>query len=128
MTVVVRVFLAVLLLPAFIVVARSVSSSARAVRVTLLLVAMLISLATLINPRLWTVVATRLGLNSGLELIIYTLGLGLFLHVAYSLGRIRRLDDRVVALTREIALLQGVKESELYDQGRYGSSDEPTNS
>jgi hypothetical protein len=124
MTIAIRIVLASLLLPAFVVVTRSVTSGMRAARVVLLVGAMSASLATLIRPQLWTVAATSLGLNSGLDLIVYSLGFGLFLHIAYSLGKIRRLEDRMAVLTRELAILKYFMESEQRNQGNRGAPDE----
>lgn len=106
---VLRVALTLLLLPAFVLLVRGVSSRSRALRGIALLLAVG-SAGLVINfPGLLDRSAKELGINSGADLTLYLLVLGLLTISGYVVGKFRRLEQRLSQLVHELA----VRDSEL---------------
>lgn len=100
----IRVILVLLFLPAFVGITRSVGSRSRAFRSILLIVFIGLVGASILLPQLWEDAAQLLGVNSGIDLLLYGTVLALLTHVAYSLGKFRLMEKRIATLVQELAL------------------------
>ena len=103
----VRFLLVILFIPAFIVIARSLGSRSRALRTLLLFSFPSLIGFSIIFPRVWQSMADILGIDKGVDLLLYVMVLTLVTYIGYSFGKFRYLETRIAALVQELALLRG---------------------
>ena len=106
----VRLFLVILFIPAFIVIARSIGSRSRAARTLLLLLLPSLFGYSIVFPETWQLMADFLNVDRGSDLLLYVTVLTLITYIGYSFSKFRYLEKRIVVLVREIALMRGVEE------------------
>ena len=104
--IIIRLFLVLLFIPAFIVLARSIGSRSRAIRTLLLF-----SLPSLVGysvlfPKTWQTMADVVGVDAGSDLLLYVTVLTLITYIGYSFGKFRHLENQIAILVQEISLLQ----------------------
>lgn len=109
---VVRFLLVALFIPAFIVTAKSLGSRSRALRSLLLFSFPSLVGFSIIFPRVWQYMATFLGIDRGVDLLLYVTVLTLVTYLGYSFGKFRHLEKRIALLVQELALLKGREGSE----------------
>lgn len=102
--IVVRFFLILLFVPAFIVIARSIGSRSKAVRTILLFSFPSVIGFSILFPRLWQSMADILGVDRGVDLLLYVTVLTLITYIGYSFGKFRYLEKQIATLVRELAL------------------------
>lgn len=106
----VRIVLVLLFFPALISITRSVGQRSKAFRSILLFVFTAFVGLSILNPKLWEDLAEILGVNSGLDLLLYLNVLSLLTYVAYALGKFRYLEKRIATLVKELALVKATKD------------------
>ena len=104
---VVRFVLVMLFIPAFIVIARSLGSRSRALRTLLLFSFPSLVGFSIIFPRIWQSMADFIGIDRGVDLLLYITVLTLVTYIGYSLGKFRYLEKRIATLVKEVALTRG---------------------
>ena len=104
---IVRFLLVILFVPAFIVIARSLGSRSRALRSLLLFSFPSLVGFSIIFPRIWQTMADTLGIDKGVDLLLYVTVLTLVTYIGYSFGKFRYLEKRIATLVQELTLLQG---------------------
>ena len=110
---IVRFVLVMLFIPAFIVIARSLGSRSRALRTLLLFSFPSLVGFSIIFPRIWQSMADLLGIDRGVDLLLYVTVLTLVTYLGYSFGKFRHLEKRMARLVQEIALIRGQDNLEL---------------
>ena len=103
----VRFLLVILFVPAFIVIARSLGSRSRALRSLLLFSFPSLVGFSIIFPRIWQTMADTLGIDKGVDLLLYVTVLTLVTYIGYSFGKFRYLEKRIATLVQELTLLRG---------------------
>jgi hypothetical protein len=93
--------------PAFIVIARSLGSRSRALRSLLLFSFPSLVGFSIIFPRIWQTMADTLGIDKGVDLLLYVTVLTLVTYIGYSFGKFRYLEKRIATLVQELTLLRG---------------------
>ena len=106
----VRLFLVILFIPAFIVIARSIGSRSKAARTLLLFLSPALFGYSIVFPETWQLMADFLNVDRGSDLLLYVTVLTLITYIGYSFSKFRYLEKRIVVLVREIALMRGVEE------------------
>jgi hypothetical protein len=106
----VRLFLVILFIPAFIVIARSIGSRSKAARTLLLFLLPALFGYSIVFPETWQLMADFLNVDRGSDLLLYVTVLTLITYIGYSFSKFRYLEKRIVVLVREIALMRGVEE------------------
>jgi hypothetical protein len=106
---IVRFLLVILFVPAFIVIARSLGSRSRALRSLLLFSFPSLVGFSIIFPRIWQTMADTLGIDKGVDLLLYVTVLTLVTYIGYSFGKFRYLEKRIATLVQELTLLRGSK-------------------
>jgi hypothetical protein len=104
---IVRFLLVILFVPAFIVIARSLGSRSRALRSLLLFSFTSLVGFSIIFPRIWQTMADTLGIDKGVDLLLYVTVLTLVTYIGYSFGKFRYLEKRIATLVQELTLLRG---------------------
>jgi hypothetical protein len=104
---IVRFLLVILFVPAFIVIARSLGSRSRALRSLLLFSFPSLVGFSIIFPRIWQTMADTLGIDKGVDLLLYVTVLTLVTYIGYSFGKFRYLEKRIATLVQELTLLRG---------------------
>ena len=104
---IVRFLLVILVVPAFIVIARSLGSRSRALRSLLLFSFPSLVGFSIIFPRIWQTMADTLGIDKGVDLLLYVTVLTLVTYIGYSFGKFRYLEKRIATLVQELTLLRG---------------------
>ena len=104
---IVRFVLTLLFIPAFIVIARSLGSRSRALRSILLFSFPSLVGFSLIFPGTWQSMADIIGIERGVDLLLYVTVLTLITYIGYSFGKFRYLEKRIATLVKEVALARG---------------------
>lgn len=104
---VVRFVLVMLFIPAFIVIARSLGSRSRALRTLLLFSFPSLVGFSIVFPRIWQSMADFIGIDRGVDLLLYITVLTLVTYIGYSLGKFRYLEKRIATLVKAVALARG---------------------
>ena len=104
---IIRFVLVMLFIPAFIVIARSLGSRSRALRTLLLFSFPSLVGFSIIFPRIWQSMADFIGIDRGVDLLLYITVLTLVTYIGYSLGKFRYLEKRIATLVKEVALTRG---------------------
>jgi hypothetical protein len=102
----IRILLAAAFIPAFIGIVRLSSAKSRALRILMLLVLILMVFFSLIFPTVWDDLADVVGINSGLDLLVYVTILALMSYIVYGISKFRLVEKRLTTVTRELALLK----------------------
>jgi hypothetical protein len=110
---IVRFLLVILFVPAFIVIARSLGSRSRALRSLLLFSFPSLVGFSIIFPRIWQTMADTLGIDKGVDLLLYVTVLTLVTYIGYSFGKFRYLEKRIATLVQELTLLRGSESKNL---------------
>lgn len=103
---IVRFLLVLLFIPAFIVLARSLGSRSRAFRSLLLFTFPSLVGFSIVFPSIWQSMADVLGIDRGIDLLLYVTVLTLVTYIGYSFSKFRYLEKRIATLTQKIALLE----------------------
>lgn len=103
---VVRFFLVLLFIPAFIVLARSLGSRSRALRSLMLFTFPALVGFSIIFPSIWQTMADFIGIDRGIDLLLYVTVLTLVTYIGYSFSKFRYLEKRIAALVQALAQLQ----------------------
>lgn len=103
---IVRLFLVLLFIPAFIVLARSLGSRSRALRSLMLFTFPSLVGFSIVFPSIWQSMADLLGIDRGIDLLLYVTVLTLVTYIGYSFSKFRYMEKRVAVLTQKIALLE----------------------
>jgi len=106
----VRIFLVLLFFPAFIVLSRSIGSRSKAVRTLLLFLFPSLVGYSVLFPETWQSMANFLGIEQGVDLLLYVTVLTLTTYVGYSFTKFRYLEKRIAVLVQELTLLQSKEE------------------
>lgn len=109
---IIRIFLILLFIPAFIVIARSLGSRSRALRTILLFSFPSMIGFSIIFPQVWQSMADLLGVGTGADLLLYVNILTLITYIGYSFGKFRYLEKQIAILVQELSLLKGHESSE----------------
>jgi len=109
--IVIRLVLILLFVPAFIVIARSIGSRSKAVRTILLFSFPSVIGFSILFPQVWQSMADVLGVDRGVDLLLYVTVLTLITYIGYSFGKFRYLEKRIATLVRELALLKKLEDS-----------------
>ena len=109
--IVIRLVLILLFVPAFIVIARSIGSRSKAVRTMLLFSFPSVIGFSILFPQVWQSMADVLGVDRGVDLLLYVTVLTLITYIGYSFGKFRYLEKRIATLVRELALLKKLEDS-----------------
>jgi hypothetical protein len=80
------------------------------VHIVLVLSVLLLAALAVLFPDMTTVVANRLGVGRGADLINYLVEVGLLFIVIHYYTKFVELQEQITVLTREIALLRGRQE------------------
>ena len=104
---IVRFLLVILFVPAFIVISRSLGSRSRALRSLFLFSFPSLVGFSIIFPRIWQTMADTLGIDKGVDLLLYVTVLTLVTYIGYSFGKFRYLEKRIASLVQELTLLRG---------------------
>jgi hypothetical protein len=104
---IIRFVLVILFIPAFIVIARSLGSRSRALRSLLLFSFPSLVGFSIVFPQIWQSMADLLGIDRGVDLLLYVTVLTLVTYIGYSFGKFRYLEKRIAILVKEIALARG---------------------
>ena len=107
---VIRFFLLLLFIPAFVVLARSLGSRSRALRSLMLFTFPSLVGFSIIFPSIWQSAADLIGIDRGVDLLIYVTVLTLITYIGYSFSKFRYLEKRIATLVKEIALIRGDSE------------------
>ena len=108
---IVRFILVMLFIPAFIVIARSLGARSRAIRSLLLFSFPSLIGFSIVFPQIWQSMADFIGIDRGVDLLLYVTVLTLVTYIGYSFGKFRYLEKRVATLVRELALLKKLEDS-----------------
>ncbi len=109
--IIIRLVLILLFVPAFIVIARSIGSRSKAVRTMLLFSFPSVIGFSILFPQVWQSMADVLGVDRGVDLLLYVTVLTLITYIGYSFGKFRYLEKRIATLVRELALLKKLEDS-----------------
>jgi hypothetical protein len=107
---IIRLFLVLLFIPAFIVLARSLGSRSRALRSLMLFTFPSLVGFSIIFPSIWQSMADIIGIDRGVDLLLYVTVLTLITYIGYSFSKFRYLEKRVATLVKEIALIRGTSD------------------
>jgi len=107
---IIRFFLVLLFIPAFVVLARSLGSRSRALRSLMLFTFPSLVGFSVVFPSIWQSMADVLGVDRGIDLLLYVTVLTLVTYIGYSFSKFRYLEKRIAALTQKIALLEATTE------------------
>ena len=108
---IVRFILIMLFIPAFIVIARSLGARSRAIRSLLLFSFPSLIGFSIVFPQIWQSMADFIGIDRGVDLLLYVTVLTLVTYIGYSFGKFRYLEKRIATLVRELALLKKLEDS-----------------
>ena len=108
---VIRLFLVLLFIPAFIVLARSLGSRSRALRSLMLFTFPSLVGFSIIFPSIWQSAADLIGIDRGVDLLLYVTVLTLITYIGYSFSKFRYLEKRIATLVQELALLRAAQEN-----------------
>jgi hypothetical protein len=108
----IRIFLILLFIPAFIVLARSLGSRSRAVRTLLLFTFPSLVGFSILFPGVWQRIADAVGVARGVDLLLYVVVLTLITYIGYSIGKFRHLEQRISVLTKCLALIENESENQ----------------
>lgn len=106
---IVRFFLVLLFVPAFIVLARSLGSRSRALRSLMLFTFPSLVGFSVVFPGIWQSMADLIGVGRGIDLLLYVTVLTLVTYIGYSFSKFRYLEKRIATLVQALALLQDPK-------------------
>jgi hypothetical protein len=109
---IIRLFLVLLFIPAFIVLARSLGSRSRALRSLMLFTFPSLVGFSIIFPKIWQSAADIIGIDRGVDLLLYVTVLTLTTYIGYSFSKFRYLEKRIATLTQELALLRAAHENQ----------------
>ena len=109
---IVRFILIILFIPAFIVLARSLGSRSRAIRSLLLFSFPALVGFSIVFPSTWQSMADLIGIERGVDLLLYVTVLTLVTYIGYSFGKFRYLEKRIATLAQELALLRAADENQ----------------
>jgi len=109
---IVRITLVMLFIPAFVVIARSLGSRSRALRTLLLFSFPSLVGFSIIFPQIWQSMANFIGIERGVDLLLYVTVLTLVTYIGYSFGKFRYLEKRIATLVKEVALAHGEEKSQ----------------
>ena len=104
---IIRFILVMLFIPAFIVIARSLGSRSRALRSLLLFSFPSLVGFSIVFPRIWQTMADFIGIDRGVDLLLYVTVLTLITYIGYSFGKFRYLEKRIAILVKEVSLARG---------------------
>jgi hypothetical protein len=104
MNIILRVLLTVLFVPALLGVTRFNGARARAFRAIAFVSSVIFFSISIFFPFIIEKAAEKLGLNSGLDLVVYSLTLSFVAISAYLIRRIRVADRKIAVLAQEIAI------------------------
>lgn len=107
-----RLFLVLLFVPAFIVLARSLGSRSRAVRTLLLFSFPSLVGFSILFPEIWQRLADAVGVARGADLLLYLTVLTIITYIGYSIGKFRHLEQRISVLTKSLALIENEAENQ----------------
>jgi len=107
----IRLVLTVLLFPAFALFVRGVGQRSKALRGIALFVGLGVAGVIINFPGLLDQSARGLGLNSGADLALYVLVLGLVSLAGYCLAKFRRLDQKIDRLVHNVAVRTATSDS-----------------
>lgn len=107
---IIRLFLVALFVPAFIVLARSIGARSRALRSLLLFTFPALVGFSIVFPSIWQTFADLLGVDRGVDLLLYVTVLTLITYIGYSFGKFRTLEKKIATLVQELALLRAISE------------------
>ena len=107
---IIRIFLVLLFIPAVVVLARSLGSRSRALRSLMLFTFPSLVGFSVVFPSIWQSMADVLGVDRGIDLLLYVTVLTLVTYIGYSFSKFRYLEKRIAALTQKIALLEAATE------------------
>ena len=108
---IVRIILIMLFIPAFIVIARSLGSRSRALRSLLLFSFPSLVGFSIIFPEVWQSMADLIGIERGVDLLLYVTVLTMVTYIGYSFSKFRYLEKRIATLVKEVALARGEEKS-----------------
>ena len=103
-----RLFLVLLFVPAFIVLARSLGSRSRAVRTLLLFSFPSLVGFSILFPEIWQRIADAIGVGRGVDLLLYVVVLTLITYIGYSIGKFRHLERQIAVLTKRLTLTEAL--------------------
>jgi len=103
----VRLLLVILFIPAFIVLARSLGSKSRAMRSLMLFTFPSLVGFSIVFPSIWQSMADLVGVERGVDLLLYVTVLTLVTFIGYSFTKFRYLEKRIAKIVKELALLHG---------------------
>ena len=103
---VIRFLLVLFFIPAFIVLARSLGSRSRALRSLLLFSFPSLVGFSIIFPKIWQSMADVIGIDRGVDLLLYVTVLTLVTYIGYSFGKYRVIEKRIAVLTQELAIIK----------------------
>ena len=104
---IIRFILVMLFIPAFIVIARSLGSRSRALRSLLLFSFPSLVGFSIVFPRIWQTMADFIGIDRGVDLLLYVTVLTLITYIGYSFGKFRYIEKRIAILVKEVSLARG---------------------
>jgi hypothetical protein len=107
---IIRFLLVLLFIPAFIVLARSLGSRSRALRSLMLFTFPSLVGFSIVFPAIWQSMADLIGIERGVDLLLYVTVLTLITYIGYSFSKFRYLEKRIATLTQKIALLEATTE------------------
>ena len=102
--IIIRILLVLLFIPAFIVLARSLGSRSRALRSLLLFTFPSLVGFSIVFPSIWQSAADLIGIDRGVDLLLYVNVLTLITYIGYSFSKFRNLEKRIATLTQELAI------------------------
>lgn len=108
---IIRFLLVLLFTPAFIVLARSLGSRSRALRSLMLFTFPSLVGFSIVFPEIWQSMADLIGIERGVDLLLYVTVLTLITYIGYSFSKFRFLEKRIVTLTQKIALLEASQQT-----------------
>jgi hypothetical protein len=106
---IIRFLLVLLFIPAFIVLARSLGSRSRALRSLMLFTFPSLVGFSIVFPGIWQSMADLIGIERGVDLLLYVTVLTLITYIGYSFSKFRYLEKRIATLVQALALLQDPK-------------------
>ena len=104
-----RFLLVLLFVPAFIVLSRSLGSRSRALRSLMLFMFPSLVGFSVVFPGIWQSMADLIGVDRGIDLLLYVTVLTLVTYIGYSYSKFRYLEKRIASLVQALALLQDPK-------------------
>ena len=90
----------------FGVLARSLGSRSRALRSLLLFSFPSLVGFSIIFPKIWQSMADVIGIDRGVDLLLYVTVLTLVTYIGYSFGKYRVIEKRIAVLTQELAIIK----------------------